>query len=233
MESWEVLRQERKFLLSEGQYLRLESQFSGLLHEDPNNGPDGYTVRSLYFDTMYDRDYGEKISGVELRRKIRLRLYHPDDPFVLLELKQKQGSNQLKRSIKLERSHAIRVARGDYTPLLLYKDKFAVECYGLMNMHCYRPKVVVEYKRKAYILQENSIRVTFDKEIRGSKGHLNFFDTDPGYCPVLEPWKVIFEVKYNHFLPSYLRDILRSCNKSEISVSKYCLAQEIYWIDSK
>ena len=46
---------ERKFLLSEGQYLRLESQFSGLLHEDPNNRPDGYTVRSLYFDTMYDQ----------------------------------------------------------------------------------------------------------------------------------------------------------------------------------
>jgi len=33
--------------------------------QDPNNGIHGYTVRSLYFDTIYDKDFFEKRDGIE------------------------------------------------------------------------------------------------------------------------------------------------------------------------
>lgn len=36
---------------------------------------------------------------------------------------------------------------------------------------------------------------------------------------------MILEVKYDHFLFSYIRDMIRSCNQSEVSVSKYCMAR--------
>ena len=39
-----------------------------------STGRDGYTIRSLYFDTLHDADYFEKLDGVQLRRKLRLRL---------------------------------------------------------------------------------------------------------------------------------------------------------------
>lgn len=223
----EVLRQERKFLLSMTQKLRLEGKLDALLPQDSHNGSEGgYLVRSLYFDTIRNRDYCEKADGLEQRRKIRLRIYEPGAADVYLEMKQKQGSNQLKRSLKIKREDAKRIASGNYAPLLSYKDKFAVECYGIMNRDGYLPQIILEYRRKAYVKAENNIRITLDGEVRALEGHSPlFFEENPGLYPVLEPWKVILEVKYNHFLFSYIRDIIRSCNQSEVSVSKYCMAR--------
>ena len=73
------------------------------MHEDPHNGISGYPVRSLYFDTLDDRDFHEKAAGVELRRKLRLRSYDPAADFAMLEMKQKQGASQLKRSLRVTR----------------------------------------------------------------------------------------------------------------------------------
>ena len=39
---------------------------SQVLHLDPHNGPEGYIVRSVYFDTLYDTDFYHKENGEEL-----------------------------------------------------------------------------------------------------------------------------------------------------------------------
>lgn len=225
-----VLRQERKFLISATQRARFEGQLDALLHQDTHNGDlvqGGYRVRSLYFDTLSDRDFNAKIDGVEERRKMRLRVYHPQDKTAFLEMKQKQGSNQLKRSLPIRREDAVRLIAGDFSPLLKYKETFAAECYAILNREHYRPKTVVEYRRKAYVLPENSIRITLDSEIRANEFHYDIFDGELAMAPMLDPWKTILEVKYNHFLLTYVRDILRSCNQSELSASKYCMARRI------
>ena len=41
-------------------------------------------IRSLYFDTINDKDYEEKEDGVRVRRKIRLRIYDADQDFAML-----------------------------------------------------------------------------------------------------------------------------------------------------
>ena len=129
-----VYREEKKFLINFEEFRKLSHHLEQLLTEDEHNGSLGYTVRSLYFDTLYDNDYFEKLDGVELRRKIRLRIYHPSDNFALLEMKQKQGQYQLKRSLRITRDDADALIRGNYTPLLNYKEDFAAECYALMQM---------------------------------------------------------------------------------------------------
>lgn len=222
----EVARQERKFLLNAEQRLKIEMQIGQLLKEDAHNGPQGYMVRSLYFDSLDDRDLFEKLSGIETRRKIRLRIYHPKDDFAFLEMKQKQGSNQVKRSIKIKREDAEKLMICDYRSLLEYDDDFAAECYGVMVMNTYRPKVIVEYRRKAFIRPENSIRITFDGLVRASEICSGFYDQQPHYMPVLTPTASVLEVKYNHFLLTYIKDVLNSCNKSEMAVSKYLLARQ-------
>ena len=58
-----VLREEKKFLLSYLQYKEKDFYLSKLLHGDKHNGVNGYKVRSLYFDTVYDTDYFEKLNG--------------------------------------------------------------------------------------------------------------------------------------------------------------------------
>jgi hypothetical protein len=44
--------------------------------------------------------------------------------------------------------------------------------------------------------------------------------------PVLDPYDVVLEVKYNGFLISYIKDMLSAIDKSELSVSKYVLARK-------
>ena len=221
----EVFRQEKKYLMTLVDMELLWNRLDQVMLLDPHNGTRGYCVRSLYFDTLEERDYHEKLDGMELRRKIRLRIYHPEAAFALLEMKQKEGGYQKKRSLRIERADAVRLASGDCRCLLRYSDPFAAECYGLMQMDCYRPKTVVEYRRKAYIARENKIRITFDYEIRASEACLDLFSAGLNLYPVLDPFNGVLEVKYNGFLLSYIKALVSGANRSELSVSKYCLAR--------
>ena len=223
----EVLRQEKKYLLSYDQFRRLDHQLMQVLHPDSHNGTDGYAVRSLYFDTLQERDCYEKEDGLEVRRKIRLRTYDPDSSFAMLEMKQKQGENQKKRSLRLTRADAEELCRGNYSGLLRYEDSFARECYGIMNMMCYRPKSIVEYQRKAFVAKENQTRITFDFSIRATESDFRIFSPDLNQYPVLDPYLVIMEVKFNRFLLSYIKELVGREGKSPVSVSKYCLSRSI------
>lgn len=223
----EVLRQEKKYLLSLEQFRRLDHSFEKVLRPDEHNGKDGYPIRSLYFDTMQERDFYEKEDGLEIRRKIRLRTYSPDSDFAMLEMKQKQGENQKKRSLRLKRTDAMELAEGRYGALLHYEDPFAKECYGLMNICCYRPKSIVEYRRKAYIASENKTRITFDFDIRATESDFRIFSPVLNLNPVLDAYLAVMEVKYNGFLLSYMKQMVSMEGKSPLTVSKYSLSRSV------
>lgn len=223
----DVLRKEKKFELSNLIATNLSNYCSTVLHEDSNNGDLGYCVRSLYFDSYLNADYEQKLAGDEVRKKIRLRIYHPDDQYAKLEMKQKQSDNQRKRSLRVTREDAKALIDGDYGCLLNYDSPFAMELYQTMSMNFYRPKCVVEYKRKAYMLEENNTRVTFDSDIRATELNYDIFDNSLCLYPVYSTERTVLEVKYNHFLLSYIKDIINSVDKMETSVSKYCLARTI------
>lgn len=150
----EVLRQEKKYAINLKDGTVLQGRLGAVMHGDVHNGSQGYVIRSLYFDTPDDQDFHDKIDGLELRRKIRLRTYSPQSEFAMLEMKQKEGQYQRKRSLRLDRAAAEALCRGDYSPLLQYADPFATECYGLMHCRCYRPKAVVEYHRQAFVARK-------------------------------------------------------------------------------
>lgn len=223
----EVLRQEKKFLITLPQYYRYSNHLSQILDLDKNSQGNGYLIRSLYFDTLEDNDYHEKEDGVELRRKIRLRNYGADMPFAVLEMKQKQGALQKKRSLRMNKDDAKRMIVGDYSVLLKYEEPFAAECFSLMNLQCYRPKTVITYLRKAFVAKENKIRITFDHDIKGTESCFDIFSDKLLEYNLLDPYLVVLEVKYNGFLLGYIKDMLRECDTSELSVSKYCLGRVI------
>lgn len=221
----EVYRQEKKYFITVVDMKKMSSKLNDIMIQDPHNGLDGYAIRSLYFDTVDDKDYEEKIEGIEKRRKIRLRIYDPDADFAMLEMKQKEGDYQKKRSLKVWRRDAIEMTKGRYECLLNYEDSFAVECFGVLQMLCYRPKAIVEYRRKAYIAKENKIRITFDHEIRATEADFSLFSPKLNLYPVMDTFHCILEVKYNGFLLSYIKDLINEVDRSTLSVSKYCLAR--------
>ena len=223
----EVSRQEKKYAINLADGTVLRGRLGALMHGDPHNGPQGYEIRSLYFDTPDDQDFADKVDDLELRRKIRLRTYSPQSDFAMLEMKQKEGPYQRKRSLRLRREEAVRLCQGDYRPLLSHTDPFAAECYGLMVCRCYRPRAVVEYLRRAFIARENHIRITLDSRITATESCFDLFARDLSMYPVMDPFHTVLEVKYNGFLLSYIKDLVNRADRSELSVSKYCLARRV------
>ncbi|MBR2309260.1 MAG: polyphosphate polymerase domain-containing protein [Oscillospiraceae bacterium] len=221
-----VLREEKKFLISVADFISLSHRVGQVMLPDDHNGTHGYMIRSLYFDTPFDDDYFEKQAGTELRRKVRLRCYDPNADSAKLELKQKQGVQQLKRSLTVSRADAQQLIAGNYEVLLSYEEPFAAEMYGLMCRRAYRPKTIVEYNRKAFIAKENKIRVTFDNKIVSTESSFDLFAPNLNMNPVLDPYNVVLEVKFNRFLLGYIRELINCTDKSELSVSKYVLARQ-------
>lgn len=221
----EVLREEKKFLLSLDQYYKYSHNFGQVLKLDKHSKGDGYMIRSLYFDSLDDKDYEEKEDGVETRSKIRLRNYGPNMDFALLEMKQKQGIKQKKRSLKLNVEDSKRLIAGEYSVLLKYDNPFAAECFAKMTMHCYRPKTVITYQRKAFVADENKIRITFDHSIKATESNFDIFSEDIIENSVLDPYLVVLEVKFNGFLLSYIKDLLQQIDTSKTSASKYCMGR--------
>ena len=62
-------------------------------------------------------------------------------------------------------------------------------------------------------------------QIRATESCMDVFSPQLSLYPVLDPFNGVLEVKYNGFLLSYIKDLVSGANRSELSVSKYCLAR--------
>jgi len=223
----EVLRREEKYPLDLKDAYIYSNMFGTILMPDKFSQDGSYMVRSLYFDTPDDKDYFEKVTEQNIRRKIRLRIYNPNDTKAKLELKQKENIFQKKRSLYVSKEDALELIKGNYSVLLKYEDPLAVEFFVIMSTEVYRPKSIVEYRRRAFIAKENNIRLTFDKEICATESSYDLFSKNLPMTPVFPMDRVVFEVKYDKFLLSYITDIISRIDARNITSSKYCLSRAI------
>lgn len=224
---FDVSRKEFKYAVSPIEAARIRQRLRLVTKPDPHNGDQGYLVRSLYFDTTGDRDYLEKISGCDVRQKVRLRIYGVEDQLVKLELKEKKADFQRKRSLPLTRDEAEQLIRGDYGCLLRHDNGFAHEMYARMTTNLYRSKCIVQYLREAYCLQENETRITFDSQGRFSESSMDLFDPHLMLLPMCELSGITLEVKYNNFLLSAVKNALGGGLGVQESRSKYCAGRRI------
>lgn len=223
----DVSRREIKYAVGPWEISEIKRRLAPLMKADPHNGIKGYMVRSLYFDTLFDSDYEDKVDGYDDRKKIRLRVYDPEDGLAKLELKEKSGTAQRKRSLLLGRAQAEQMIRGEYGFLKDREEELASWLYVIMTQKCYRPKCVVEYDRFAFYLDHNETRITFDTGLRASEGSYNIFDKDMVLYPVSGVGESTLEVKYSGFLFTYIKSELSLYNKMPVSNSKYCRARMV------
>lgn len=223
----DISRKELKYDVNFVEAANLKSRLVRIMKADIHNGINGYTVRSLYFDTLRDTDFEEKVDGYDDRRKIRLRIYNASSETIKLEVKEKKDGMQRKRSLLLDREEARRMEQADYTFLTRRKEPLSGWLYTYMTGRCYRPKCVVEYDRFACMLSSNDTRVTFDSRLRASECGLALFDSQAVLYPVSSPDEITMEVKYNGFLMTYVKNELSLYNKMQRSASKYCRARMI------
>lgn len=215
-----VLRSELKYWISYGDSLLLQTELSKLLMPDHYSQDGFYRVKSLYFDSINQKDYVQKLDGVEERKKIRMRIYNEDTDTVKLECKKKSGALQRKESLLISREDALSCMEGDYGALLDYPEELAWRLYCDMTLGCYRPAVVIEYERFAYLYGEYNTRITIDRNVRSSELSLNLFDKELPWVHTVED-AVILEVKFNERLIEPVKKILAKYHLTNVSVSKY------------
>ena len=223
----EVNRVEKKYLIDRFLMKDIVGRLEKSLMTDEHNGIDGYMVRTLYFDSIANYDYNAKLSGLDDRKKIRLRIYSHQDKTVKLELKEKHNGLQRKRSIILSREEACELIKGDFSCLLYKEDKLSQTLYAYMSKELYRPVCIIEYDRYAMIEDINSIRVTFDQKLRASRDVNNFFNETINYQPLDLTERITMEVKYDGFLLSDVKRAISLKVATERSIRKYERARNL------
>ena len=214
-----VRRVEHKYIITPSDAMKLSQRLKLLLREDNHNGPQGYVVRSLYFDTPGNKDYFAKEDGLFERHKIRLRIYSTQDKSVKLECKSKQGDFQKKTSIILDRQQAYQLISGNYGILIDIGTEDALDIYRKISG--YIPSVIVQYRRKAYFWHTNDTRVTLDTDISACETEFDLFSDKIPLTPVVPGNTGILEVKYSGKLEPSIARLLNGFDRTRTSFSKY------------
>jgi hypothetical protein len=224
-----VYRHELKYFINFQDYLVLRDILAGTLNPDPHGGPEReYWIRSLYFDSGRNDDYYEKMIGTSERKKIRLRIYDTAARKVKLEIKNKFELYMLKETATLTRREAMDLIAGKREVLLDDPNSTRGRAYYFMSRDFYKPAVIIDYEREAYICDVQNIRLTFDKNIRAGFGDFNIFDENLNMKPVFERDAMVLEVKYNRFFPDWLQRILGSFPGDRAAIGKYCYGRWLF-----
>ncbi len=223
MEILKTFRHEYKYVIPYGDMLELRSKLDKVLTLDRGSP---YFVRSLYFDSPDDTDYYAKQYGEMIRKKLRLRIYDINSDLAKIEVKGKYDYHQLKESLVVNKDLAKKIINGDYQELSNIDNDLAKRIYVLLESG-YRPKVIIEYDRAAYITTTTT-RITFDYNIKKSHDFEKFYTNDLNYLELTNPNDVVLEVKFDRFLEPYISKILEKYTSRYQSVSKYVMGRNDY-----
>ena len=194
-----------------------------------------YTINSLYFDTPDYLFLKLRLQKADNRFNMRVRTYG-EDPILpwFFEIKHKRGDIMRKYRAKFHNENLEKLL---HHPELLYENaKSEKEAqnrllfFKTVQTYNAQPKVLIQYKRKAYISDtEEYARVTFDIRLRSMQqtGYdplpyndilqscdvQNIFDKDAS---------VILELKcYTSFVPLWMIDCVRTFELNRRGFSKY------------
>ena len=218
-------RHELKYLVDERDLLLLNNKLTGIMTTDSHYKDGSYEIRSAYFDDYKDSALKQNLMGISPRFKYRIRIYNGDNSFINLEKKIKSHDMTRKESCILSYEECQKLLTGDYS--VSPKDcnflkQFKV--YAAMNIS--KPKVIVIYERKAFICPNGNVRITFDRNISSTADIDQFFDPDISKRPIMESGKHILEVKYDEFLPKYIKNSLNTGKMDRTTFSKYYLCRK-------
>ena len=198
MDTLNVTRSEIKYYISSNDYIALVHRLKVVLSPDKYSTPGlGYYIRSLYFDSYDDKCLHEKQSGIMYRRKFRLRIYETDTDVVKFEIKNKWNNQIFKESATISRGSAEKIIDGDYEELLTYNNPTLNKAYIEFVQNCYKPKVLIDYDRDAFMSDFFNLRITIDKNLRSNNTDFDIFSSDIHTVPVILEGKQILEIKYN------------------------------------
>jgi len=213
-------RHEWKHEISYADLLAIRQRLRAVAESDPHAANGCYLIRSLYFDNAEDKAPREKIDGVNLREKFRIRFYNGDTSVIHLEKKSKRAGLGTKYSADLTRDEAQKIVDGDLDWMMSSGRDLVQELYCKMRYQGLRPKTIVDYTREPFIYRPGNVRVTFDYDIRTGLQCTDFLNPDCVTVPAGDA-PILLEVKWDAFLPDIIRDAVQTPGRRVEAFSKY------------
>lgn len=198
-----------------------------------------YTVRSIYYDTMRLDDYRDKLSGLKIRKKLRIRGYNQleKESLVFLEVKRKYENHISKNRAPIMYYHLNEVLEtADIDRLLVKRKNYldaqndAAKFFYLLKIRNCSPAALVVYDREAFFSKHDStLRITFDKNLRSialPKTSDLYNDTElksamTGYF--------ILEIKFYSGFPKWLQSVLNQYELQRRALSKYTICVDNHY----
>ena len=202
----------------------LAAKLKTVMKPDLNQQGAAYTIRSLYFDDIWDSCMEENESGIDDRRKLRIRTYTHDAEKLFLENKEKHRGYTKKARNVVTREECIDIMDGRALP---FGERRVVNALSL-SMKCdyMRPKVIIEYERSAFVHPLGNVRITFDRNISASKCCEDFLNKDIRQKTAVLPQGMhVLEVKYDEYLPDVIAQLIEDGCLSQTAFSKYYLGR--------
>jgi len=213
-------RHEWKHEINYADLLTLQTRLSAVMKRDEHAIDGVYQIRSLYFDNLSDKALREKIDGVNIREKFRIRYYNGDTSFIVLEKKSKISGLCAKESCHITAKEAQQIVDGDLSWMSDSGRPLCTELYFKMRTQGLKPKTIVDYTRYPYVFGPGNVRVTIDCNIRTGILNTDFLNAATLTLPAgASP--IILEVKWDNYLPDIIKDAVSIPGRRVCAFSKY------------
>ena len=228
-----LYRYEFKYILNKKISDQIEKEalnfmiYDGHVKKELNNK---YFVRSLYFENNFSSNFYEKVDGMKIRRKYRLRTYSnffdPKVP-IFFEVKGRISERTYKKRINIKNKYLnlFLSQSKNFNLLNLYPNNEMIRNFIFdSSRKNLKPLILVDYKRRPYINKFGLyFRLTFDTNLLSSKAN-NLFSNDK-YTSWLEckAGYTILEVKFDRSIPAWFHRIIQCYNLKRKSISKFVL----------
>lgn len=220
-------RHELKYLISGAQLEMLKNRVNHLIEIDKHAASSGmYSIRSLYFDDIYNSCYYENENGTDPREKFRIRIYNHSTDRITLECKRKERGKTLKTSCPLTIEQTRMLMEGRILPDIANQPEVLRKLTLRMMTKGMRPVVIVEYERIPYVYPNGNVRVTMDMNVSSSTSIERFLDAQIPKRPVMPAGQQLLEVKFDEYLPDFIHHNLNLHSLTQTAYSKYYLCRK-------
>ena len=187
-----------------------------------------YIIHSLYFDDYKNTSSYTTEAGLSKWFKWRIRYYGDKKNYISLEKKEKRESRCHKKSCQITIDEYQKIVSGNIIEILYDTKKELIrELASDMLRFNYKPKIIIDYERIAFVEEITNVRITFDMKISASYEIQEFLTGNYQKYYILPNGISLLEVKFDDILPSHIRRIVESYNYKQTSFSKYYFGRKL------
>ncbi len=218
-------RYENKYMMDDRQYAAFFKAIAPYVAADEYPQ---YTICNLYYDTDTFEIIRQSLDKPVYKEKLRLRSYGTPDGEgkVFFELKKKYKKEVFKRRVSMSvqefNDYLLHGTMPDVSPQVMREIGF------FMSLYHPQPKVYIAYDRVAFKGKDDeTLRITFDKNIRYRISDLNLSSGDYGQ-QIIDPSQHLAEIKVAGAMPLWLSKALDEQHVYPTSFSKYGYCYQNY-----